>query len=213
MASARKLSNKDRSEQGTAFLNFLQSNGLLKSSSTKDVLRQTFNEQFRNVWQTEHEGPIANFSSNMFQLKKEGKIRTNKSGEVTFCQGKIKRKSVKTRSQPSSPEHAGSPKHESPKGHPIRIAVDQHITARGETSSSSDEHESSPEGSCAAYPGAPAESGLPDGVKKSGGFYVCEMCRVMVHSKKEVNLHLDGKKHSVQKLVYGLKENRYSSYS
>ena len=191
---ARSLPRHVKVEQSVAFLNFLESNGKLDVgiTSTKDALRIVYNEQFKGHWQTQHGGFVTNFSCSLHLLKIQNQIRISKQGKVSL---KVKRNVSHVRRSPRSGPVESPIVDESPVGHPVRIAIDQHLINRRNANRSS------------VPPGA--ESDLPMGIKKINGAYYCEMCDVTCQSWMNIEAHLKGKKHRVQKLLFGLKTYRY----
>ena len=185
---------KGRIEQSAAFLNFLDCNNILNSDFTcsKEDLRQVYNEQFKTEWKTQHGGPVINFSCSMYWLKVKGKIWIYESGEVSL-------RTTKRTSGPIEQVHQrpGATQNGGIRACLGRISVDQHIIIRGDARVSKSHF----------LPPA-AEPDLPQGIVKRDGAYDCEMCDVAGQTWMNINTHLDGNKHRVQKLLFGLKKYR-----
>ena len=171
------LTNQERGNQGAAFLTYLQNKGILTVdvTSTKENLRQTYYEQFKSIWKSQHDGPVVNFSSTMFRLKNKGKIRIQKNGKVSL---KIKRETSSGQGQ----------------NYLSGIAVNQHFSSKRDA----------PEGTPIPH----GEAELQECVETNNWGYRCKTCNVIAKSWKDIKAHIGGKKHWVQKLLYGLKKYR-----
>ncbi len=153
--------------------------------------------------------PIGRPSQRRRELAKMANGQTSEIGKVSGSEngkGVSKQSSLQEKSEKMSNKKFSARKRKKKKKKPGHVAVDQHLTIKGDLDALLSNITIPPDGTTKEL------SPLPPGVllSRTGKMthFVCEVCGVKVPTRTELAHHLEGRKHRVQVLIFALRSKK-----